>query len=151
MSGDIKITQSTEPSDPAVATDNVGGRHYQWMKPAFGAEGFATPVDSGNPFPVADATAAAKLTAIEAKLPALSSSGAMPVADSTVWGLLGRILNVLLAPLGFDKSLQRYRQTAIVESGTVTNQTNIGGFNADAQVRANINAAWNLNVRARIT
>lgn len=65
-----------------------------------------------------------------------------------------RILQMLMAPLGYDKSLQRYRQTAIIESGTVTtltNQTNIGGFNADAQVRANINAAWALMVRARIT
>jgi hypothetical protein len=78
---------------------------------------------------------------------------------------------MLLSPLGYDKSLQRQRGTVIVESGTIgsvtfasnqdirnvttlatlTNQTNIGGFNADAQVRANINAAWNLNVRARIT
>lgn len=81
----------------------------------------------------------------------------VPVADSVAGNFLWRILQMLLAPLGYDKSLQRYRQTAIIESGTVTtcatltNQTNIGGFNADAQVRANINAAWALNVRARIT
>lgn len=150
MADDIKVPKSTEPTDPDVATDEVGGRHYQWMKLAVGADGVAVPVDSGNPFPVADATAEAKLTAIEAKLPALSS-GAMPVADSTVWGLLGRILNVLLAPLGFDKSLQRYRQTAIIESGTVTGLTNLNGFPADMMVRAQVNAAWALNVRARIT
>jgi hypothetical protein len=80
---------------------------------------------------------------------------------------------MLLSPLGYDKSLQRQRGTVVVETlptlgnvttvssvtsvgsvttvGTLTSQTNIGGFNADAQVRANINAAWNLNVRARIT
>jgi hypothetical protein len=73
-----------------------------------------------------------------------------------------------MAPLGYDKSLQRNRVTAVIESGTIgsvtfaanqnlgtmtalTNQTNIGGFNADAPVRAQINMAWNLNVRARIT
>ena len=65
-----------------------------------------------------------------------------------------RILQMLMAPLGYDKSLQRQRGTVIVESGTITtvsNQTNMGGMNADMLVRAQVNAAWNLNVRARIT
>ncbi len=81
----------------------------------------------------------------------------MPVADSGVLFMLRRVIQMLLAPLGYDKSLQRYRGTAIIESGTITtvstltNQASIGGFNADAAVRAQINAAWNLNVRARIT
>lgn len=79
------------------------------------------------------------------------------LSDQSSKNFLQRILQMLLAPLGYDKSLQRYRGTAIIESGTITtvsnltNQTNIGGFNADAAVRAQINAAWNLNVRARIT
>jgi len=67
---------------------------------------------------------------------------------------LFRILQMLMAPLGYDKSLQRQRGTVIVESGTITtvsNQTNMGGMNADMLVRAQVNAAWNLNVRARIT
>lgn len=72
----------------------------------------------------------------------------MPVADSAVGNFLWRILQMLVAPVGYDKSLQRYRQTAIIESGTVTN---MGGLNADMLVRAQVNAAWNLNVRARIT
>lgn len=58
---------------------------------------------------------------------------------------------MLLAPLGYDKSLQRYRQTAIIESGTVTTVTNINGRNGDMLVNAQVNAAWALNVRARIT
>lgn len=37
---------------PNVATDEVGGAHYQWMKQAFGIAGVATPVSTGNPLPV---------------------------------------------------------------------------------------------------
>lgn len=93
-------------------------------------------------------------------LPRPTEATPWQTADTPAENLLGRMLQMLLAPLGYDKSLQRYRGTAIIESGTVTtvttvttitNQTNIGGFNADAAVRAQINAAWNLNVRARIT
>ncbi len=84
--------------------------------------------------------------------------------------LLRRILNVLLAPLGYDKSLQRYRQTAIVESGTITtvttvttvsaltnltNLTNITGsigiYQASQQVYGQNLTAWNACVRSRIT
>ena len=81
--------------------------------------------------------------------------------DTTTGNLLDRIFQRIMAPLGYDKSLTRYRGTVVVETlptlatvttvGTVSNQTNIGGFNADAVVRAQINTAWNLNVRARIT
>lgn len=84
----------------------------------------------------------------------------IPVVDDRAGNLLGNILRTLLAPLGYDKSLQRQRGTVIVESGTigsvtavaaVTNQVGMGGFNADMLVRAQVNAAWALNVRARIT
>lgn len=124
------VTSNPGAGGYVFATDEVGGAHHPYSKIEYGADGEAIPVSTTNP---------------------------LPVADSAADNLLFRILQILLAPLGYDKSLQRYRQTAIIESGTVTtcatltNQTNIGGFNADAQVRANINAAWNLNVRARIT
>jgi hypothetical protein len=97
----------------------------------------------------------------------LAPTPTLPVQDSDGNGILGRILQMLLSPLGYDKSLQRQRGTVIVETlptlgtvttvgtvttcATLTNQTNIGGFNADVPVRAQVNAAWNLNVRARIT
>ena len=90
-------------------------------------------------------------------LPRPTEANPWQVEDAPAGNLLHRIVQMLLAPLGYDKSLQRYRGTAIIESGTITtvsnltNQTTIGGFNADAAVRAQINAAWNLNVRARIT
>jgi hypothetical protein len=73
-------------------------------------------------------------------------------ADSA--SLLRRILNALLAPLGYDKSIQRYRQTAVVESGTITTVTgiaNLGTYQATQQVYGQNLTAWNACVRSRIT
>jgi hypothetical protein len=75
--------------------------------------------------------------------------------------LLQRILNMLLSPLGFDKSLQRYRQTAIIESGTVTTVAavtaltnitgSIGTYQATQQVFGTNQMAWAMYVRNKIT
>ncbi len=94
-------------------------------------------------------------------------------SDST--SLLRRMLNVLLAPVGYDKSLQRYRQTAVVESGTITTVstvtavttvttvttvgtvgtvtgiTNFGTYQATQQVYGANMSAWKVCVRDRIT
>lgn len=84
----------------------------------------------------------------------------VPIADADGRNFLQRILQMLLAPLGYDKSLQRYRGTAIIESGTVTTVTtvttvagltNINGRNGDMLINSSGNTAWALNVRARIT
>lgn len=117
-----------------IAADEIGGVKYQRIKLVYGVDGEAVDVSEADP---------------------------IPVQDSDGNGILGRILQMLLSPLGYDKSLQRQRGTVIVETlptlatvttvATLTNQTNIGGFNADVPVRAQVNTAWALNVRARIT
>lgn len=151
MADDIKVVPSAEAGDPAVATDEVGGRHYQWVKPAFGGDGVATPVDETNRLPVATGLSQ-PLT--DAQLRASS----VPVEDDAAGNLLRRILQMLLSPLGFDKSLQRQRGTVIVETlptlaavTTVAGLTNINGRNGDMLVNSQVNACWALNVRARIT
>jgi hypothetical protein len=88
----------------------------------------------------------------------------LPVLDATsseaqqsMILLLTRMLNYLNAPQGYDKSLQRARQTAIIESGTVTtvgtvtNQANIGSIQGQILVNGGNMAAWQAAVRARIT
>lgn len=81
--------------------------------------------------------------------------------------LLRRMLLLLLAPLGYDKSLRRYRQTAVVESGTITtvttvttvttcgtvsNVSQIGGRDAGQMLINPMNrTSWALNVRSLIT
>lgn len=123
----------TPGSGATVATDDVGGIHHQIVKPAFGADGEATLVSRDNP---------------------------LPVEDGNAGSLLWRMLQLLLAPLGYDKSIQRYRQSAILESGTVTTVTtvttltslnNLDGYNARMPVLDQNRSAWAQCVRARIT
>jgi hypothetical protein len=73
--------------------------------------------------------------------------------------LLSRILNVLLAPVGYDRNLARQRVTAVLESGTVTTVstvstiTTFGGAGRQAEMlipQTNL-SAWADCVRARIT
>jgi hypothetical protein len=91
---------------------------------------------------------------------AVTTSNATEESTQDMILLLTRMLNYLNAPMGYDKSLQRARQTAIIESGTVTtvgtvsnvaNQTLIGGVQAQILVNGGNMAAWQAAVRARIT
>lgn len=77
--------------------------------------------------------------------------------------LLLRILQMLNAPLGYDKSQARQRGTVVVESGTITTITTlttlttlaniaaIGGYSAQMQIMDTNRMAWADCVRARIT
>ena len=112
-----------------VAADDVGGIKYQRIKLTLGADG----VNDGD----------------------VSASNPIPVAESgPLLTLFIRLLNLLGAPVGYDKSQGRYRQTTIIESGTVTtvsNQTNIGGVQAQILVNGANLSAWQACVRDRIT
>jgi hypothetical protein len=123
-----------------IAADDVAGVKYQVVKLDVGGDGASSGVTADNPLPVADAN-----------------------SGSILW----RILQVLMSPLGYDKSLQRYRQTAVIETGnlgtistvtTVTTVTaltnitgNIGNYQANQQVFGQNQASWAALVRARIT
>lgn len=77
--------------------------------------------------------------------------------------ILRRILYTLMSPLGFDRSLNRQRSTAIIESGTVTtvttvttcstvtNLTNIGGYNGAILMNGANYTAWATTNRNLIT
>lgn len=129
-----------------IGTDDVGGVQYQQVKLVDSRLGGSDPIGTiDNP---------------------------LPVADTTSGNLLLRILQMLMAPLGYDKSLGRFRQTAILESGTVTtvstvttvttvssvtavaalnNIAAIGGYSAQMQIMDTNRMAWADCVRARIT
>jgi hypothetical protein len=129
----------------SIAADDIGGVLHQRVKVGIGADGTAVDVSEANP---------------------------MPVADNEAGNLLRRILQMLMAPLGYDKSLQRQRGTVVVESGTVTtvstvttvttcstvttlgsltNIAGIGGYSAQMTVLDQNRSAWAQCVRARIT
>ena len=126
----------TPGSGATVAADDIGGVLHQRVKIGVGADGEATDVSSANP---------------------------MPVADNEAGNLLQRILQMLMAPLGYDKSLGRQRGTVVVESGTVTtvttvttvntlsNLSGISGFSSSMLIYDQNRSAWAANVRARIT
>jgi hypothetical protein len=148
MADNVGITPG---SGATAAADDIGGVLHQRVKLTLGADGVSDgDVSSSNPIP-------AQLTTVtsENPLPTQETGGAM--------SLLSRILNVLLSPMGFDRSLSRQRVTAVVESGTVTtvttvttvsslsNVASIGGYNAAVQALGINLTAWAQCVRSRIT
>lgn len=84
----------------------------------------------------------------------------LPVTDNNSSNILLRILQFLMSPVGYDKSLQRMRQTSVIESGTVTtvgtcstvtNLSTIDTLQGRLQVLGANVSAWSDCVRARIT
>jgi hypothetical protein len=121
----------TPGSGATIAADDVGGVLYQRVKVTAGPENSATDISEAFPLPVN-----------------ISSDTSMSTA---------RLLQYLDSPRGYDKSTQRQRVTAILESGTVTTVTNVtnllnvDGYNARMQVLGQNLTAWAACVRARIT
>jgi hypothetical protein len=140
MAGNVGYTPGT---GALVAADDIAGVLHQRIKLGIGGDGVAVDVSEANPLPVLDVTNAESLQSMIL--------------------LLTRMLNYLNAPMGYDKSQQRGRVTAIVETGNlgtistvttvsnVANQTLMGGVQAQILVNGGNMAAWQAAVRARIT
>lgn len=140
-----------------AAADDIGGVLHQRVKLTLGADGVSDgDVSSTNPMPV--------------NLPNTTTNNPLPTQEiGGAMSLLSRILNVLMSPMGFDRSLSRQRVTGIIESGAVTtvstvttvttcgtvssltNVASIGGYSAQVQVLGINRSAWAQCVRARIT
>jgi len=80
--------------------------------------------------------------------------------DASIKELLKELIGIFKAvskPAWFDPSLNRIRETAIIESGTVTTVTtvtgvtNLGGYAAQLPTLYTSRTAWALGCRARIT
>ena len=144
-----------------AATDDIDGVKWQRVKLTLGADGVNDgDVSESNPIPVAGSLSVSNFPAQTGLTNAELRAEAVPVQDPDAGSLLRQILRVLLAPLGYDKSSQRTRVTALIESGTVStvttvttvaNQTNIGGVQAQILVNGQNVSAWQACVRSRIT
>ena len=147
-----------------AATDDIDGVKWQRVKLTLGADGVNDgDVSAANPVPVAGSLSVSNFPAQTGLTDTELRAAPVPVQDAEASSLLGRILRALLSPLGYDFSLQRYRQTAVVESGTVTtvttvttvatmtNAANIGGIQAQLLVNGQNVSAWQACVRSRIT
>lgn len=139
MSDNIGYTPGT---GATIAADNVGGVLHQRVKLTAGADGTAVDVSPTNPLP--------------------TDTGPLE------W-LLRRLVDLLISPRGYDASANRMRQTAVIETGslsavgtvtTVTTVTTVaavtalnglGALPAEALARHQNIAAWSDCCRARIT
>jgi hypothetical protein len=153
-----------------IAVDEIAGIKHQRVKMQFGADGVATDVSAANPMPVTAPGGIAvtgALTDAELRAAAVPVSGPLTdgqlraveliVSDTRAAALLFQLVQLLMFPPGFDRSLNRARGTVLVESGTVsavsalTDQTNIGGRPAQMLINQTNLSAWADCVRARIT
>ena len=123
----------TPGSGAIVAADEIGGVLFQRLKLTHGPDGTAVDVSDEAPLPVLDRYAAEELS---------------------------RIHQILSSPQGYDRSIQRQRVTALVESGTITvvttvsNVSSVSAFGTDqAQLltRGSNLSAWRDCVRTLIT
>lgn len=172
MSDNTILNASTVPGGDKISTDELtqingaaaeSGLKVQRVKVGFGPDGSLQDVTDAAPLPVAGSLSVSNFPAQTGLTDTELRAAPVPVQDAESSSLLGRILRALLSPLGYDFSLQRYRQTAVVESGTVTtvttvttvatmtNAANIGGIQAQLLVNGQNLAAWQASVRSRIT
>ena len=145
-----------------AAADDIDGIKYQRVKLTLGADGVNDgDLSAANPMPVAGSLSVDNFPAQTGLTDAQLRAAPVLVEESgPLITLFVRLLNLLGAPVGYDKSQGRYRQTAIVESGTITqvstvatlsNQALIGGIQAQILPNGQNLSAWQACVRARIT
>ena len=135
-------------TDPKVATDEVGGVHYQVTKLAFGAPGDATPVSENDPLPVSgpltDAELRAKPVPVTrspddtAALMSLLRALVHPIWEEAATGRL----RVVLDPIGGTQTLGTV--------STVTSLSQVAGVSAGSFIYDQMHAAWASAVRPRI-
>ena len=155
--GDLIATDELTQLNGAAAP---AGLKVQRVKVGFGPDGNLQDVTDAAPLPVAGTLSVSNFPAQTGLTDAELRAAPVPVEDATTGSLLTRILRALLSPLGYDFSIQRYRQTAVVESGTitavttvatVTNAAQLGGVQAQLLVNGQNVSAWQACVRSRIT
>jgi DNA integrity scanning protein DisA with diadenylate cyclase activity len=127
MADNIDITPG---SGATVATDEVGGRHFQVVKPAFGADGNVTFVSEAAPLPtVAYGELVEALEAQRFALQALTRTIGQAMPD-----VAGR-LRVAIDAISASLTLATITTvTTVTTVSTVSNQTNMGGLSATEQI-----------------
>lgn len=119
-----------------VATDDIGGVHFQRVKPAIGADGTAVDVSAANPMPVA--AYGELIEALEAQrmaLQALTRTIGQSMPD-----VAGR-LRVAIDAISASLTLATITTvgtvttvTTVTTLSTLTNQTQVGGLAATEQI-----------------
>jgi len=119
----------TPGSGATVATDEIGGAHYQRIKLASGADGTAVDVSDATPLPVAAyGELVEALEAMRMAIQSLNRSIGLVQPDTSA-----RMRVVVDAITG---SLTLGTVSTVSNISTLTNQTQVGGFAANDQIPA---------------
>jgi hypothetical protein len=132
MADNVNITPG---SGATVAADDIGGVLYQRVKVSHGADGSATDTSVSNPLPVA--AYGELIEAIEAMrmaVQALTRTIGLVTVDPATGRLRAEVVQATAASLLATVSIAS-NQT-LTTLGTLSNQTQMGGFNAQDQIPA---------------
>lgn len=132
MTNNVTIDNGVNP-DFTIATDDVGGVHYQYIKVAFGADDIATIVSSANPFPVAAISSPAAARNLDAVAVALQSDSInqglvphTPIFTAIAAATVGN--NTIVAAAGASNKVQpHYVLLVATAAATVKFQSGAGG------------------------
>lgn len=119
-----------------VATDTIGGGAFQRVKISTGAENVATDVSSANPLPTVET--GEMIEAIEAlrmAIQSLTRTMGLSMPDTA-----GRLRVVADQPTAANLNATVTGTVNVGTITTLTNQTQVGGFNANDQIPALMNA-----------
>lgn len=93
-----QTTVSTVPTGTAIATDDIGGAHYQRVKVTWGSDGTANDTSAARPLPVVDSAAGETLADLLTEADFDTKTGALtetaPATDTASSGLNGRLQRV---------------------------------------------------------
>ena len=144
-----------------AAADDIDGIKFQRVKLTLGTDGVNDgDLSAANPMPVSGTVSVDNFPSPGLTYAQLRAAPVLVEESGPLLTLFIRLLNLLGAPVGYDKSQGRYRQTAIVETGnlgtvstvtTLANQALIGGIQAQILPNGQNLSAWQACVRARIT
>jgi hypothetical protein len=132
MADNVNITPG---SGATVAADDIGGVLYQRVKVSHGADGSATDTSVSNPLPIA--AYGELVEAIEAMRMAvntLTRTIGLVTVDPATGRLRAEVVQATAASLLATVSIAS-NQT-LTTLGTLSNQTQMGGFNAQDQIPA---------------
>ena len=123
----------TPGSGATVATDDIGGAHYQRIKLAAGADGTAVDVSDAAPLPVA--AYGELVEAIEAMRMAVQSlTRSVGQMQPDTAARMRVAIDSITAGLTLATITTVGTVTTVTTVGTLTNQTSIGGFSATEQI-----------------
>jgi hypothetical protein len=134
-----------------VAADEIAGVLHQRVKLGIGDDGVAVDVSATNPLPIT------AVTPLDVEITGIDPSVTLTVHDEENHLQLLRIINALSAPQGYDRTIQRQRVTALVESGTVTTVGTVTSLSTIDSIQGRIQiyganlSAWHDVVRSRIS